>query len=158
SVVGGGEPFFRRTGSPEFQAMVMRFTAWMPWQVGRLTNDLETGYKIANTTHWADDLAMCSSNHVMYIPVVYAGTHIAGPPPVAPELATAPRRNGDFLWEQFAAASALSRSSNGAINSVFVAMFDEVNEGTEIMKVSSIPPTNAPFLTYEGATPDWYLR
>jgi len=37
-------------------------------------------------------------------------------------------------------------------------MFDEVNEGTEIMKVSNTPPANAAFITYEGATGDWYLR
>ncbi len=37
-------------------------------------------------------------------------------------------------------------------------MFDEVNEGTQIMKIESHPPTNTTFLTYEGATSDYYLK
>jgi hypothetical protein len=153
AVVGGGDTFWRTAGDAAFKAMLMRLTAWMPWQVGRVSVDPETGYKKSNTGHWAEDAAMCASNKVLYIPVIYAGTHIAGRPPVPPVLPTVPRRNGNMLWEQFAAASKIP-----CINSVFVAMFDEVNEGTEILKVSNTPPTNAPFITYEGATGDWYMR
>ncbi|HEX3857080.1 MAG TPA: RICIN domain-containing protein [Verrucomicrobiae bacterium] len=153
AVVGGGEPFWRTAGNEDFKAMLMRMTAWMPWQVGRATIDPKTGYKSSNMAHWAEDAAMCASNHVLYIPVIYAGTHIAGPPPVPPARPVIPRRNGNFLWEQFVAASKIP-----GINSVFVAMFDEVNEGTEILKVSNTPPTNAAFITYEGATGDWYMR
>jgi Ricin-type beta-trefoil lectin domain-like len=152
-VVGGGEPFWRTTGSAAFQEMLMRMTAWMPWQVGRFTTDPKTGYRSSNTSHWTEDVAMCASNHVMYIPVLYAGTHVAGPPPVPPALPIVPRRNGNLLWEQFVAASKIP-----GINSVFIAMFDEANEGTEILKVSNTPPTNAPFITFEGATTDWYMR
>ena len=153
AVVGGGEPFWRTAGDEAFKAMLMRLTAWQPWQVGRVTIDPKTGYKSSNTGHWAEDAAMCASNNVIYIPVMYSGTHIAGRPPVPPALPTVPRRNGNMLWEQFVAASKIP-----SINSVFVAMFDEVNEGTEILKVSNNPPTNAAFITYEGATGDWYMR
>lgn len=153
SVVGGGEPYWRTAGDAAFKAMLMRMTAWMPWQVGRVTIDPDTGYKSSNTRAWAEDAAMCASHHVLYIPVIYAGTHIAGRPPLPPALPTVPRRNGNMLWEQFVAASKIP-----SINSVFIAMFDEVNEGTEILKVANTPPANANFITYEGATSDWYLR
>lgn len=63
-----------------------------------------------------------------------------------------PRRGGQFLWEQFQTISKLGADS------VFVAMFDEVDEGTAIFKVSNTPPTQAHFQTYEGLPSDWYLR
>jgi hypothetical protein len=40
----------------------------------------------------------------------------------------------------------------------YVAMFDEVDEATAIFKVSSRPPTQARFATFEGLPADWYLR
>jgi len=148
AVVGGGAQNWRSTGTTDFIAMLMSLTAWQPWQVGHYTS----GGATAITSSWAADQTMCNNSNVLFIPVLFAGTHIAGPPPIPPQLPNAPRRNGNFLWEQFVAASQLN------INSAFVAMFDEVNEGTEIMKVSNTPPTNAAFITFEGATSDWYLR
>ena len=40
----------------------------------------------------------------------------------------------------------------------YVAMFDEVDEGTAIFKVSSTPPTQANFMTLENLPSDFYLR
>jgi hypothetical protein len=40
----------------------------------------------------------------------------------------------------------------------YVAMFDEVDEGTAIFKVTSAPPVQAHFVGYEGLPSDWYLR
>ena len=40
----------------------------------------------------------------------------------------------------------------------YVAMFDEVDEGTAIFKVSNSPPTQGRFVTYDGLPTDWYLR
>jgi hypothetical protein len=44
------------------------------------------------------------------------------------------------------------------VDSVYVAMFDEVDEGTAIFKVTSSPPTQAHFVGYEGLPSDGYLR
>ena len=59
---------------------------------------------------------------------------------------------GEFFWRQFATAA------NLGVDMAYVAMFDEVDEGTAIFKVSSTPPTQAQFATYEGLPADWYLR
>ena len=40
----------------------------------------------------------------------------------------------------------------------YVAMFDEVDEGTAIFKVTNTPPTQVHFDTYEGLPSDFYLR
>jgi hypothetical protein len=40
----------------------------------------------------------------------------------------------------------------------YVAMFDEVDEGTAIFKVTNAPPKEAKFQTYDGLPADWYLR
>ena len=37
-------------------------------------------------------------------------------------------------------------------------MFDEVDEGTAIFKVTSSPPAQGHFVGLEGLPSDWYLR
>ena len=142
-----------RQGTPEFVAMLMRMQGLQPWTVGRRIRNPNTGYQTPYTDEWAGDIAMCKAHGVTFMPVINSGTHIAGPPPIPPALPYVPRRHGNYLWQQFIAAS-----KTGAISSAFVAMFDEVNEGTQIMKVTSKPPVQAQFLTYDGATNDYYLR
>ena len=153
ALVGGVDPNWRALGSPEFQAMLMSMTAIQPWSVGRVVKDPSTYYKIQNTSLWAGDIEKCKANNVIFIPVFNSGTHVAGPPPNPPAIPVVPRRTGNYLWEQFVAAA-----KTGTINSAFIAMFDEINEGTQIMKIENNPPVQAPFLTYDGATSDYYLR
>jgi hypothetical protein len=153
TIVGGVDPTWRARGTPEFQKMVMSLTAIQPWSVGRRITDSTTNYKIQNTTLWDGDIAKCKENNVIFIPVLNSGTHKAGPPPPTADLISVPRRMGNYLWEQF-----IQASKKGVINSAFIAMFDEINEGTQIFKVTNKPPVQAPFITYEGATNDYYLR
>jgi hypothetical protein len=63
-----------------------------------------------------------------------------------------PRRKGEFDWRQFAIFKELG------IRTVFVGMFDEVDEGTAIYKVTNITPVGKYFVTYEGMPSDWYLK
>ena len=44
------------------------------------------------------------------------------------------------------------------MSSAYVAMFDEVDEGTAIFKVTNHPPRQAHFVTLDGLPSDWYLR
>ena len=77
------------------------------------------------------------------------GTTCARRPPGTTAIA---RRKGEFYWRQFAIFKALG------IRTVFVGMFDEVNEATAIYKVSNEIPVGKYFATYEGLPSDWYLK
>jgi hypothetical protein len=61
-------------------------------------------------------------------------------------------RKGGFYWRQFAIFRELG------IRTVFVGMFDEVNEGTVIYKVSNQIAVGEHFVNYEGLPSDYYLR
>jgi hypothetical protein len=54
------------------------------------------------------------------------------------------------LWEQLHTLSKLG------VDSVYVAMFDEVDEGTAIFKVTSAPPRQGHFVGYDGLPSDWW--
>jgi hypothetical protein len=63
-----------------------------------------------------------------------------------------PRLEGEFLWSQ-----AVAYKKSG-VEMLYVAMFDEVDEGTAIFKCTNNPPVgDSPFLTYEGLPTDHYL-
>jgi hypothetical protein len=65
-----------------------------------------------------------------------------------------PRAKGEFLWSQFVAAK------RAGATMIYVAMFDEVDEGTAIFKCTNDTPVGggAKFLNYEGLPSDFYLR
>jgi len=122
AIVGGVETKWRTEGTPEFLAMLSTMTAIQPWSVGRAKTDPITGYRIENMDTWAGDIEWCQAHHIIFAPVFNSGTHGAGPPPIPPKGPAVPRRTGNFLWEQFAEASRFG------LNSVFVAMFDEITK------------------------------
>ena len=63
-----------------------------------------------------------------------------------------PRQKGRFLWKQFGEAK------KAGATMVYVAMFDEMDEGTAIFKCTNDPPAGASqFLTLEGLPSDHYL-
>ena len=121
-----------------------------PWTVGRYTNP-------AGARQYAKDLlkpdqAWCQSHHIDYLPVVFPGFswHNMKDGP----LNQIPRLGGQFLWSQFCEA----RRAN--VSMVYVAMFDEVDEGTAIFKCANeVPAGNkSRFVTFEGLPNDFYLK
>jgi hypothetical protein len=106
----------------------------------------------AFTSGWADDKRECERRGVLWLPVVYPGFSWDNLQRKPAGASLIPRRGGRFLWEQFHELAKLE------VDSVYVAMFDEVDEGTAIFKVTSSPPTQAHFVGYEGLPGDWYLR
>ena len=64
-----------------------------------------------------------------------------------------PRMGGQFYWDQITTALV-----SGA-EMLYVAMFDEVNEGTAIFKISDNPPVSdvAKFVGNDGLPSDHYL-
>ena len=88
----------------------------------------------------------------MWIPVVYPGFSWDNLMRKPAGTTTISRRGGQFYWEQFYTAAQLK------VRTVYVAMFDEADEGTAIFKVTSAPPTPGHFVGYEELPSDWYLR
>nr|CAA9243909.1 GH99 [uncultured Armatimonadetes bacterium] len=150
TLVGGGQWHWRTERDPEWARAFRRFDVIKPWSVGNL--DVRGGVKRAQTNYWADDLAEAKRNNMLYLPVIYPGFSWDNLQKTAPGTSLISRRGGDFFWEQFTTAQRLG------IDTAFVAMFDEVDEGTAIFKVTHTPPTGAHFVTLDGKPSDWYLR
>ena len=150
-LVGGGDWNWRRNGDPKWQEFYRRFDAYAPWNVGNYVKD-KSGNVHASTSGWADDKRECERRGVLWLPVVYPGFSWDNLQRKPAGSSLIPRRGGRFLWEQFHELATLE------VDSVYVAMFDEVDEGTAIFKVTSSPPTQAHFVGYEGLPSDWYLR
>jgi hypothetical protein len=150
-LVGGGDWAWRSNPDRKWQEFSRRFDAYAPWNVGNHRTD-KSGVTHATTDYWAPDLRECQRRGMLWIPVVYPGFSWDNLTRKPPGTTTIPRRGGRFLWEQFHELAKLKADS------VFVAMFDEVDEGTAIFKVTSSPPTQRRFVGYDGLPSDWYLR
>lgn len=150
-MVGGGDWDWRRNPDPEWQAFYRRFDAYAPWNVGNTSRD-SAGVVHASTGYWAEDKQACEKNGVFWLPVIYSGFSWDNLQKKPPGTSLIPRRGGKFLWEQFHTLSQLG------VDSVCVAMFDEMDEGTAILKITNSPPVEGHFVTYEGMPADWYLR
>jgi len=149
-VIGGCPWPWRAVKDPEWARAFRRFGAISPWNVGNATT--RDGRKLAATRTWREDKAEADRAGMLFLPVIYPGfawTNLKGE---GAARATLPRRRGAFFWEQFTTAADLG------LDMAYVAMFDEVDEATAIFKVTSDPPREANFATYEGLPPDAYLR
>jgi hypothetical protein len=120
-----------------------------PWTVGRYAT-LPAIEKHAQR-RWQPDIDWCRERHIGYLPVVFPGFSWRNMHPNAP-FDEIPRRKGEFLWRQFVAAK-----KSGA-SGIYVAMFDELDEGTAIFKCTSDVPTGeSRFVAFEGLPSDHYL-
>ena len=123
-----------------------------PWTVGRYSNlsQADTHKSII-----AEDKSWCDTENLLYMPVVFPGfswQNLKKSQGTASDLNSTPRLKGDFLWRQF-----YNAIDEGA-QTIYVAMFDEMDEGTCIFKVDDNPPSGASqFTNYEGLPNDYYL-
>ena len=124
-----------------------------PWTPGRYSNisgiDSHKSIIIA-------DKAWCDAENLLYMPVVFPGfswQNLKKSQEQSSNLNSIPRLKGDFLWRQF--YNAIDSGSQ----TVYVAMFDEMDEGTCIFKVDNNPPSSveSQFTNYEGLPNDYYL-
>ncbi len=127
-----------------------------PWAVGRYGT--LAGADSFKSKQIVPDMATLKGTNVAYMPVVFPGFSWANLKPGA-LLNQIPRLGGAFYWRQ-----AYNAISAGA-TMLYVAMFDEVDEGTAMFKLA---PTKAELplqgqfvpLNIDGQKlpADWYLR
>lgn len=134
---------------PELHELLRSVDVLSPWNVGRYNSSRVLAGHVE--TIWKPDARWCSKHGVDYLPTVFPGFswhNLHGG-----KLNQIPRRRGAFLWSQFSAVREVGAQM------VYVAMFDEVDEGTAIFKCTNTPPngTGAQFATYEGLPSDHYL-
>jgi len=120
-----------------------------PWTVGRYRSLKEVAEHAER--RWQSDLTWCREHKKEYLPVVFPGFSWHNSHPKSP-LDEIPRLKGRFLWKQYVEAKAAGATM------VYQAMFDEMDEGTAIFKVTNDPPAGASrFVTLDGLPSDYYL-
>jgi hypothetical protein len=122
----------------------------MPWHVGAYR---EESYVTGNwLKRIADDIAWCKLNNIEYVPVIWPGFSRANLKN-GEDGSFRPRNKGSFFWLQFSSAILAEAEM------IFLAQFDEIDEGTQFIKcVSEVPVGESPFIPYEdGIQSDHYL-
>lgn len=155
SVMVGVPTWFRElnrdtVSDPALHEILQLADVVSPWSVGRYSSPKEVTEREQPT--WARDVAWCAERKLDFLPVMFPGFswfNMNGG-----KFDQIPRLKGQFLWSQFVAAK---RAGAGMI---YVAMFDEMDEGTAIFKCVNDVPVGGPnrFVTYEGLPSDFYLR
>ena len=118
-----------------------------PWLVGRFDNNTYEPYRKSIE----EDLKWCKANGKDYMPVLFPGFSWHNMKKDAPQNMI-PRLGGRFFWKQVKGAV------DAGAESLYLAMFDEIDEGTAFFKCTNTPPVGeSSFITYEGEAPDHYL-
>ena len=155
-----GVPSFWRTqtrdslADPALLALIQLADVISPWTPGRYrTPEAAAAHA---TTVWQPDLAWCRERSIDFLPVAFPGFSWHNMKGAEAPLDAIPRLGGRFFWAQITAAK------RAGADMLYVAMFDEVDEGTAIFKVTNHPPvapgTETRFVIYEGLPSDHYLR
>jgi hypothetical protein len=142
---------------PYLHDLIKKADIVLPWTVqrysGLLHNDME---RLRDNT--IEDMKWCKNNGVDYVPCIYPGfswhnlSKQEFPDDVKP-VGSIPRQGGRFYWQQIAT------TINAGATMLYVAMFDEVNEGTAIFKGSNTPPKgkSVSFINMDDQPSDHYL-
>ncbi|MBB6729539.1 glycoside hydrolase family 71/99-like protein [Cohnella zeiphila] len=155
----GGVPTHWRTSEldskPGFLNVYKMLDMISPWFVGRFGD--EEGADRFKTERWQPDFEFARQLGIAYQPVLWPGfawSHLMSGP-----RNQIPRKHGDLMWRQ-----AYHLKSIG-IDTGYIAMFDEFDEGTAIAKAAengSMTPASPYFLTLDAdgveVSADFYLR
>jgi hypothetical protein len=162
SVMLGVPTFWRELNAdclpdPYLHTIIRQADIVLPWTVQRFTpllhNDMDRYRDLI-----IGDMEWCRQNNIDYVPCVTPGfswhnlSRFEFPDDIKPS-GSIPRQGGRFYWQQIATAI------NSGASMLYVAMFDEVNEGTAIFKVTDNPPVGdvAKFVGMDGMPSDHYL-
>lgn len=125
-----GVPYYWRElkrdteNSPLLHDLIENADIILPWAVGRYNNE---SYGIASAMI-KEDIAKCKTLGVDYVPLVFPGFSWGNLKNQPSNYNQIPRYKGDFLWNQIATAKLAGAKM------LYVAMFDEIDEGTAIFK------------------------
>lgn len=162
SVMLGVPTYFRElkqdcVSDPYLHEIINRADVVMPWMVQRFSS-LDPKELTRYDAHLKADLAWCLERKLDYAPCVFPGfswynlsrQEFGG----RHGLNQTPRQGGGFYWHQ------MTTAIRSGAKMIYVAMFDELDEGTAIFKCVSEPPTPNPpgkLLGYEAVPSDHYL-
>lgn len=129
----------------------------LPWTIQRFTpllhNDMDRFRDLM-----VGDISWCEKQGIDYVPAVTPGfswhnlSRVEFPDDIKP-VGSIPRQGGRFFWQQ------LSTAMLAGVEMIYVAMFDEIDEGTAIFKCTDNPPVShtAKFIDMDGKPSDHYL-
>jgi hypothetical protein len=144
SIIGGVPTHWRQQAKPtvdghSWREVYTRLDAISPWSIYAFTNDAEAG--AFASTIMRQDIRFSAASGIGYMPVVFPGFSNRNLREGRTRLNAIPRDCGRFMRSQIADAF------NEGARMLYVAMFDELNEGTAIMKIephtADIPPGRA---------------
>ena len=129
-----------------------------PWHVGRWTTIANFGTYYSSII--SADATYCAGKGILYMPTMWPGFSWHNLKRGDSPINSIPRLGGNFMWAQ-----AYRYMTNTKITSIWMAQFDEVDEGTAIFKVASNAneaPAEGDWLTLDAdgqsLPSDWYLR
>jgi len=144
-IAGSGQWWVNRVEAPVWLEVFDRMDAWIPWNVGNYNGDY------AETSYWSDDQLYFDSAGVLYMPLIFPGFSWDNLKDNPPGTTHKSRLKGEFMWKQFLEARQLDAQA------VYIAMYDEIDEGTAIFKVTNDIPVNHYLIDLEGLNSDFYL-
>ncbi|HSJ04095.1 MAG TPA: glycoside hydrolase family 71/99-like protein, partial [Verrucomicrobium sp.] len=138
---------------PELHALMEKADVISPWTIGRFNSPKNAESHFEKTA--VADFAWCKEKKLDYLPVAFPGFSWhnlqKGRGKEAPVNAI-PRLGGEFLWSQIRQTKKLGAGMQ------YVAMFDELDEGTALFKTRQDPPVgDSPFAIEPGVPEDQYL-
>lgn len=138
---------------PELHKIIAEADVVSPWNVGRYDSPEGAARHAEKTT--TADIAWCKEHKLDFLPVAFPGFswhNMSAHRGRQEKLDAIPRRGGQFLWSQF------TGFHKAGARSLYVAMFDELDEGTAIFKIRQDPPVGAsPFVAEKDVPGDHYL-
>lgn len=137
----------------EVHSLIKEADVVSPWTVGRCTKP-ENVAKLAVEV-WQRDVEWCDAEKKAYLPVIFPGFswhNLSALQGKEAPLDQIPRLGGRLFWSQ-----AVQAKKAGA-RALYVAMFDEIDEGTAVMKCGGERPAGAsPFVDLSDVPSDHYL-
>ncbi len=138
---------FDTESDPGLHSLIKKCDIIMPWFVGRYNESSYPFYKKLI----GEDVKWCKREGVDYAPLCFPGfswKNMKGPKSLE-----IPRNGGNFFWKQLAGAI-----EEGA-EMIYVAMFDEIDEGTAVFKCAKkVPVGQSCFVPVDDEVePDHYL-